>query len=53
MDSETGSLWDPDQGLAVDGPLAGTTLKPVPYLSAFAHSWRDFYPDGTVYQEDR
>lgn len=34
-DRETGSLWHPATGLALEGPLKGEFLEPVPYSSAF------------------
>ena len=50
-DMETGSLWQLDRGLAVDGPLKGQALRSVPYIPAFQSAWRDFYPDSRWYEE--
>lgn len=49
-DGETGSLWDPVRGLAIDGPLTGEGLQQVPTNSSFDWAWRDFYPKSTEYQ---
>lgn len=49
VDTETGSTWDAARGLAVDGPLRGTALQPVPSSSAYDWAWRDFYPDSDFY----
>ena len=48
-DRETGSTWRMEQGLALDGPLQGQTLRAVPYIPAFPSSWEDFYPDSRWY----
>ncbi len=49
-DRETGSLWDPIRGLAVEGPLRGQGLQRVSGNSSTDWSWRDFYPQSTEYQ---
>jgi hypothetical protein len=48
-DRETGSTWQMDTGLAVDGLLAGRALRTVPYIPAFHGAWRDFYPHSRWY----
>ena len=48
-DRETGSLWDPRRGLAIEGPLKGEGLLEVPSNSSFDWAWRDFYPHSTEY----
>lgn len=48
-DRETGSLWHPATGLALEGPLKGELLEPVPYSSAFDWAWLDFYPESDLY----
>ncbi len=50
-DIETGSLWDPASGLAIEGALRGERLKEVPYTTAYLWAWRDFYPGAEVYGE--
>jgi hypothetical protein len=51
QDEETGSTWQMDRGLAVDGPLKGQALRSVPYIPAFPEAWRDFYPHSRWYEE--
>lgn len=51
-DQQTGSRWDPIHGLAVEGPLQGTSLRSIPYTSSFDWAWLDFYPDSTLYMGD-
>ena len=50
-DQETGSTWSMDRGLALEGPLQGQALRPVPYTPACPDSWRDFYPHSRWYEE--
>ena len=50
VDQETASVWDVSLGLAVDGPLRGESLQPVPSLSSYDWAWQDFYPDSQFYQ---
>ena len=50
VDSETGSLWDPASGVAVEGPLKGTPLQQIPYVSAFDWAWLDFFPHTSFYE---
>ena len=49
-DRQTGSNWDIARGIAVDGPLRGTVLQQVPYMTAFDWAWEDFYPYSKIYQ---
>jgi hypothetical protein len=49
QDEETGSTWQMDRGVAVDGLLKGQVLRNVPYIPAFPQAWRDFYPDSRWY----
>lgn len=51
LDHETGSVWDPALGLAVEGPLAGEALKEIPFTSAFDWAWDLHYPDSDFYPE--
>ncbi len=43
-DGETGSHWEVLTGKAVDGPLAGQELTPLPGLVSYRDAWRQFYP---------
>jgi hypothetical protein len=49
IDQETGSVWDLVRGLAISGPLKGSSLRAVPSLSSFDWAWEDFYPDSEFY----
>lgn len=49
VDLETGSAWRVD-GLAVEGPLAGTRLEPIPEAHvAFWCAWAAFHPGTTIW----
>ena len=50
VDEETGTRWDAARGLAIEGPLLGLSLQPIPSLSSFDWAWKDFYPDTEFYQ---
>jgi len=43
-DLETGSSWDVERGIAIDGPLRGMHIQKVPYQSSFDWAWADFFP---------
>jgi hypothetical protein len=49
IDKETGSKWNIVRGLAIEGPLEGESLQPVPSMSSFDWAFRDFYPDSDFY----
>jgi len=48
-DTATGSTWSLD-GEAIDGPMAGERLEPVPNDQPFWFAWAIFRPDTTVWQ---
>jgi hypothetical protein len=48
-DTATGSTWTLD-GSAVDGPLAGERLEPIPNDQPFWFAWAIFRPDTTIWQ---
>ena len=48
-DSATGSTWTLD-GVAIDGPMAGERLEPVPNDQPFWFAWAIFRPDTTIWQ---
>ena len=48
-DIGTGSTWDLD-GVASDGPLAGTELEPIPNDQPFWFAWAIFRPDTTIWE---
>ena len=43
VDTETGSVWDARRGVAIEGPLQGSILQQVPYVTAYLWAWRDFF----------
>lgn len=47
LDRASGSVFS-EQGLALEGPLAGTRLAMVAAYQEFWHSWRTFHPDTTA-----
>jgi len=47
LDQETGSTWD-IFGDAIDGPLAGISLDPLPHHDTFWFAWAAFVPDGEL-----
>jgi hypothetical protein len=49
QDQQTGSTWD-IFGKALDGPLAGTQLTPLPHHDTFWFAWAAFVPDGSINQ---
>ncbi len=53
VDQQTGSTWDLDRGIAVDGPLRGEVLQRVPYITSFDWAWEDFYPHTEFYRGDK
>ena len=48
-DDQTGTLWVPFTGQAIDGELAGSALKRLHAVNAFWFAWSDFYPDTEVW----
>ena len=53
VDLQTGSTWDSSKGIALSGPLQGTLLQQVPYVSSFEWAWEDFYPHSEFYELSR
>jgi hypothetical protein len=51
MDDQTGSIWN-FNGVAFQGPLAGTSLSQVPAYSAFWFAATSFYPEITIFQTE-
>ena len=49
VDVETSSVWDPARGIFIDGPLRGTLLQQIPYVTSFPEAWLDFFPHTTFY----
>lgn len=44
QDVETGSTWDIEIGVAIDGPLKGSLLQRAPFVSSYYWAWEDFNP---------
>ena len=47
-DRETGTLWSHVNGRALNGPLLGETLRPVPAIHATWNQWKTLYPESLV-----
>jgi len=47
QDRETGSVWNPS-GTAVEGPLAGQMLRPLPHGDYLWFAWAAFRPDTEI-----
>lgn len=52
-DEQTGSLWSGVEGVALEGSLQGKRLEQIPTTYAFWFAWKDYYPETTVYGEER
>jgi hypothetical protein len=48
-DVQSGSVWDTTRGVAIGGPLKGTVLQQIPYVTAFDWAWLDFFPNSSFY----
>jgi hypothetical protein len=44
MDEQTASVWDRLTGRALEGPMAGNALKPLPAIVSYTTSWIVFHP---------
>lgn len=49
QDDQTGTLWVPFTGQALDGELAGSALKRLDAVNVFWFAWSDFYPDTEIW----
>lgn len=49
-DVETGTVWDVARGLAIEGPLTGRALQPIPSSSSYDWAWFDFFPESELYK---
>jgi hypothetical protein len=50
VDEKSGTQWGAKSGLAIEGPLKGEALQPLPSLTSFDWAWEDFYPQGEIYR---
>jgi len=46
IDQQTGSVWNRNTGIALEGPLKGENLQHQPGIVSYKWSWRAFHPDG-------
>ena len=44
-DKQTGTLWDRNTGLALEGELAGESLDHQPAIVSYTNAWKEFHPD--------
>jgi hypothetical protein len=51
IDTETGSTWDVT-GRAIDGPLEGARLEPIPHGDHFWFAWAAFEPSTRIWTAD-
>ena len=51
-DVETGSVWSPATGQAVEGALAGTRLSAIPSITLFWFAWADYNPNTRIYEAE-
>jgi hypothetical protein len=49
-DEQTGTRWNRNTGVAVEGPLAGSRLEQRVGIMSFAEAWRTFHPDSHTLQ---
>jgi len=49
-DRATGSVFDPNRGIAISGPLQGTILDKLPGFTSFPGDFDTFWPDAEVWQ---
>jgi len=50
VDQETGSTWQLNNGLAIDGELRGKALLRLPTFSSDSVAWNDFYPEAELFR---
>ena len=51
VDEQTGSTWDPRKGMAVDGELKGTSLKPIAGITSYGKAWERFHPESSYWTQ--
>ncbi len=49
VEQKTGTLWEPLTGKALEGPLSGEVLKPLPGVISFRKAWEIFHPESTYW----
>lgn len=48
-DRETGSQWNLQAGVAIDGPLKGKHLRQLRSIPSFTRAWKQFHPESTYW----
>ena len=48
-DVGTGTIWDPNRGVAREGPLLGEVLDSLPAFTAFPGDFDTFWPEGRMW----
>lgn len=51
-DRQTGSLWNPFDGIALEGPMAGEKLDRLPLFLTTWDDWKERHPDTDVVWDD-
>jgi hypothetical protein len=49
QDDQTGTLWVPFTGQALDGDLVGKSLERLHAINVFWFAWTDFYPHTSIW----
>ena len=49
LDTQSRSEWDLVRGVSTAGPLKGTVLQQIPYVTSYDWAWHDFFPHTTFY----
>ncbi len=49
-DDRTSSRWDVATGECLDGKMKGAVLNVLPGTVSFRSAWRDFFPDGRIFE---
>lgn len=47
-DKQTGSVWNRNTGLALEGQFTGKSLQHQPAIVSYTAAWQVFYPDNTT-----
>jgi hypothetical protein len=50
-DRTTGTTWSALRGVAVEGPLQGRRLRPVPHVNVYWFAWADYYPETELFRQ--
>ena len=51
VDTQTGTAWDPNRGVATKGALIGEVLVPLPGFTAFPGDFDTFWPEGRLWSQ--